>query len=401
MIPTLSCSAVRIDDPSETAVIDLSPVLLNLDCGRAADLLARMGARRTVYAQELSSCIPDGWREHFWASNVKVPDMAESAVNFLAELNGEAGLRSWRALAAARQEARWGAASARKLQKAVHAASFTPASQSASAMLYDDISDTYANDADEAVDRTYSHDDLVAAVGSPPWDSSETDRDAYSRRAHEWVRSHGRPFAFSTRPRRWAGITSEDLLSILEDEPAISESHFLERVWSCLETDLSDNHHDNAYEELRRPDDLTNAARSWLEAYRSGAEASKAFAGVRDWNDSQGIVSHFPDYTAVVGLFSDVTEQEVRDWVDAHVRAAERALDDVNGLWRPVISAPDKAIEEAAGMGITLSCGPSRSSRQTWRWINAATGERSTEFLTLELCVETLPTHRQETGKAT
>lgn len=400
MIPSFTCSAVRTDDPSQTTPIDFSSALVNLDHHRAADLLTRLGARETIYAQDISGSIPETWRQHFWASNVRIPDMYDRASEFIAAIRGVSGLRSWQALARARQEAQWNVTSARKLRKVVKAARFVPLSQSTAAMLFDDIGGTYANDADEAIDRTFSHDDLVAAVGHPVWDGPDSIREDYTRRSDAWVRSNACPFAFSTEPRKWAGVTNDDLLAILEDEPEIAEAQFLDRAWTGLESDLSDNHYEEAHEAIRKRDDLSEALIAWLAAHRSTGDATKAFDAVRSWNEGQQIVSYFPDMTAVVGLFSDVNPQEVHVWVDRHTERAEKAVEAVNALWRPDILDPETETASAAALGISLLCEPKRSSHQTWRWINDATGESSPKFLTLELCVEALPSPVPETGKA-
>lgn len=399
MIPTLTCSAVRTDDPSQTTPIDFSPALVNLDYHRAGALLTRLGARETIYAQDISGSIPEAWREHFWASNVRIPDMYDRASEFISAISGLSGLRSWQSLAKAKQEAQWNVTSAHKLQKAVHGARFVPLAQSTACMLFDDIGGTFANDVDEAIDRTFSHEDLVAAVGHPVWDAPDSVRDDYTRRSTEWVRANGRPFAFSTEPRKWAGVASDDLVAILEDEPELTEREFLDRVWSGLEADLLDNHYEEAHEAIRQHDGLTAALKAWLAAHRSDTDVHTSFEAVRAWNESQEITSHFPDMTAVVGLFADVTPQEVRDWVDKYALQAQKAVEALNALWRPDILDPEIAVTSAAANGISLICEPKRSTFQTWRWINNGTGESSPKFLTLELCVEALPPHLSETGK--
>lgn len=400
MIPNLTCSAVRTDDPSHTVSLDLSRALANLDHQRAIELLRKFQAREAIYVQEISGSIPDDWREAFWASNVRIPDLYERAAVFITAISGVSGLRSWQALAKARQEAEWNVTSAQKLRDAVHKARFVTLSQSSAPMLFDEISGTYS-DADEAVDHAFSHEDLVAAVGQPDWTAPDSERAEHTTRSNAWVRANARPFAFSTTPRIWAGLTQDALVAILEDEPDLNEGQFLDRAWTSLETDLSDNHFEEAHEALRRHDDLTSALKTWFADHRLTTTAgANAFDAVRSWNESQQITSYFPDMTTIVGLFADVTPQEVRDWVDNFALKAAKAVEAINRLWRANILVPESAIAAAAKNGISLICEPRRSTRQAWRWVNTSTGESSPKFMTLELCVEALPPHLPETGQA-
>ncbi len=401
MIPSFICSAVRVDDPSKVVSFDLTPALANLDHRRASVLISRMKAREAIFVQDLSASIPEDWREHFWASNVRIPDLYDRASEFLVAIGELTGLRSWQALALARQDAQMTVASAKKLQSAVSTARFVSLSKCTAAMLYDDLADAYG-DADTIIDRAFSHEDLIAAVGHTNWEGTEADRNEHMMRSNAWVRVNARPFAFSTNPVTWQGVSQDDLGSILEDEPDLTEGQFIERVWTGLETDLGDNHYEDAHEAIRLSDDLTIALKAWFAARRlSTSKAESAFAGVQAWNNIQQITSHFPDMKTVVGLFEDVDHQGARDWVDHYVLRAERALDALNGLWRSAIVDPEKAISDARSIGFSLVCEPRHSSRQKWRWINDATGEISEKFLTLELCVESLPATRPQTGKAT
>lgn len=401
MIPSLICSAVRIDDPSKVVSLDLTPALANLDHRRASVLIARLKAREAIFVQDLSASIPDEWRKHFWASNVRIPDLYDRASEFIVAIGELTGLRSWQALAFARQDAQLTLASAKKLQNAVSTARFVSLSKCTAAMLYDDLGDAYG-DTDTIIDQSFSHEDLIAAVGHPNWEGTEADRSEHMVQSSAWVRVNARPFAFSTKPVTWDGVSQDDLTSILEDEPDLIEGRFIERVWTGLETDLDDNHYEDAHEAIRRSDDLTMALKAWFAARRlSTSDAEKAFAAVQAWNNAQQITSHFPDMKTVVGLFDDVDHQEARDWVDRYVRRVERTLDAINGLWRSAFVDPEKAIADARSIGFSLVCEPKHSSRQKWRWINDATGEISAKFLTLELCVESLPAPRPQTGKAT
>jgi hypothetical protein len=401
MIPSFICSAVRVDDPSKVVSFDLTPALANLDHRRASVLISRMKAREAIFVQDLSASIPEDWREHFWASNVRMPDLYDRASEFLVAIGELTGLRSWQALALARQDAQLTVASAKKLQSAVSTARFVSLSKCTAAMLYDDLADAYG-DSDTIIDRAFSHEDLIAAVGHTEWEGTETDRSEHMMRSNAWVRANARPFAFSTKPLMWDGVSHDDLRSILEDEPDLSEGQFIERVWTGIETDLDDNHYEDAHEAIRRSDDLTIALKAWYAVRRlSTSEAEVAFAAIRAWNNAQQITSHFPDMKTVVGLFDDVDHQEARDWVDRYVARVERELDALHGFWRSTFVDPEKAIDDARSTGFSLVCEPRHSSRQNWRWINDATGETSAKFLTLELCVESLPAPRPKTGKAT
>jgi hypothetical protein len=398
MLPKLICTAVRTDHSADPIEIDISVALLNGHLSQAKALIAKLDHREPIYLYDILPAIPGDWRKAFESSLVRVPNLYDCAAAFSRETRGPEGLQSWWSLAKAKQQATWHISSTQRLQRAIHAAEFIPLARYAEPQVYDDIGDAYY-DPDSAIDASFDLADLNAEIGPRNWSAPEEEAAIYNRKANAWVRANARPFAFATVQRDWAGITVESVHSIVDDNPDLTESQFLESAWSDLESDLNDNHYEGAFDDIKLSDDLDAALKAWFAAFRnSDADTAEASELLIAWNRKQSITSHFPDMGKIVGLFADASHDEAKAWVDKYVAEASAAADEIDALWRTPILDREGAIADAQEAGYTITSGPRHTDSPSWKWFTPA--EQSAEFLTLELCVEAINARSPSNGDA-
>lgn len=392
MLPRPIFSVVSKAGAFDPIELDLSKAFFDVDLHHASSLLKKLVAKDEILFIDLSAGIPGKLWELFQKEAVRVPALYEIGAHFAQEIGGTAGLVSWRAVAKERNEAIYSVESAKRLLRTVSNAAFVPLAEFADSQVYDDFRDEYC-DPESAIDNGFDFDRLKMEVGPRNWSAPPDEEAAYNALVNAWVRKHAYPFAFGTNQVRWNGISANDLIDILEDDPEIQPSDFIGAVWNGIESDLDDNHHDEAYELIKDGNALDSALLTWLAAYRDPSRVGPPDPrDITAWNAKQEIVSIFPDMGRVVGLFGDTTYEEVQAWCENHLAKANQKVADVEALWRQPYARPEDEIANWKRLGFTVKPNSTRYGRidSAWTWTNDANEQCSEQFLTLELCIESL-----------
>lgn len=342
--------------------IDAGEVLLGKGESEARRLLERLAGVPTPRDEDSLALGVPGWAMRLvHEEKVDLPALQEEARGFVEAIGGIEGFPQWHGLASEKANLDRRFVWKAQTLAQVSSASFTPYKDGASETFCDLHGDSYGDA--EAILRVQDY----SLAGAPGPEAP--------------------PFAWATTALAWEGVTpdmiAETIAGLEDEEEKIDAKGAAANLLQDLETQLDDEHHEDARELIVDPDGLETIMERWLPVKDAPEGPALLAALCADWNAKQSIVSYFEDRSRIVGLRFDVAHKDCVDY--ARREAAEAALraEEIAGLWRePYRGDRDDLIRTLDGMDIHLSRDHGRSGWTVWK------DGRKERFPTFETAVE-------------
>jgi len=307
----------------------------------------------------LARGVPAWAREIAYREKVEFPDLKQEVLEFIEAIGGMEGFGQWHALARLKErrdrEFVWKADALTQVSNAT----FSPYEASGSETLCDLRCDSYG--------------DAEAIL-----------------RSQEYVRPHGEeqpPFAWATTTLVWEGVTPEQVtdlfLDLAADDEEVTAANLAADLLQDLETQLDDEHHEDAKEQIVDPKGLEAIAEKWLPLRKSPEGGAVLARLCAEWNAKQDIVSYLVDRSRIVGLRSDVSKDDCIDYARRQAMAKALAANEVHGLWREPFRGNRGELErKLEEQGVHIAPEPFGHGWTLWK------GDRKETFPTFELAAE-------------
>ena len=343
-------------------------------------------------------------------------DLAADVETFVAGIGGTAGTEQWFELIELESDLAFRRDRARERLEGLGLAHAMGEAEVAAlgpdAVFYDEGLDEYGT-IDRLVDANVP--ELHDAIGRRPFDTPMApaghvgpDPDAgpgdtaWDAAAEAYVRAHAPPFVHATRDLAWTGLSRRTVEGLVDDHLVDHDTGarmpageavvlaFPRALVEAIGNEVSDEHHEDAAEELGGMDAVEDAAVAYVLDPRRAAGDPAALDALMAALDAhaarQRIVSREMDPTRIAPTFGGATKADAVAFATARLANLETRLAGLAGM----IVRPARPRDEVRE-GLPTKVVVERDHLRAWRWLRLdadhGVAARGGPFATFELAV--------------